>query len=1237
MQIWYQLLKLIPFHFPFLLFQADVGMGRNSDQHVFLQDKFRACPLDAIDENSSLQLAANTTAATAAPTGGSPQRQQQPAGATIAPPLSNNNTNRLRASKVPENWTKGELIGQGAFGSVYLGMDNDTGQLIAVKQVSLGQRSGPQAAAKLAEHIRSLEAEVQLLQDLNHPNIVRYLGTERTQDALNIFLEYVPGGSIASLLAKFGSFQESVVRVYTKQILQGLLYLHGQGVIHRDIKGANILVANTGLVKLADFGASKKIEGLATMESGFKSVKGTPYWMAPEVITATGHGKQADIWSVACTVIEMATGKPPWMQFGSQVAAMFHIAKSKGPPAIPEHLSPECKDFLYLCFNRNWKERPTAATLLQHAFLKNVDIVASGSVSENSNGVLKSAENLNQIPAYRVSGGGSAAATSVAGAAGAGAQQSSPTKSTAGRSSGSGMSPLGNHLATSREKGLGISATSSGGPRRQLNLDGAAAAPGGSPTKRPSAVRSSAPVFANVRDSTDVGPPNAALVDGRLPRPATTPRGGTAARAAAAAVAAAGAGGSGVARQSAHRQKKDQEGTDAASPLIVPDPAALGSLRRSGSASLSLSKDGGSAAAEMRASGYQQQQQQQRPASTVDMNSNLMATIALSDGIDTTSVGNAGYSNSLQGSLASTAQQSSVSAATSGDTVPDTNSAGHETTTTTRPHSGTGSGVSQNSKRSEFNPMEEPAWMAGGGGGGAHKNFRTSLDNSSGSDIVNDIPKGGFSSDGEATSVNPLLNTAGGMMPPPPPPRSHAASQQQHLCSSGSGRFSLRTSSSSSQGGARANSGSSNRSGTAFTNTTTTSAAGQPSGTAASASEGPVVYTIEADVDGFGGSGGLPWDMPDSDDNSHARSGNGGDKTSGHQLPAGSASLRRWGGPSGGDGRNSGDASLQYNSMGGGTAPQHQLSSAAASAATPATSTSSGDRAVTQDVILNALQQCAQRDLRASLALFAEAKRNKSSASSSMNSHSSDDSGKAAAAAAAAREVEGEEDPTEVTSPARHRVSIRQSRIPRAPSESPIAKQQQQQQRQRQSVLGESNNGSALASAATPRRYSHHHTAAACPAATPTKVTTMMTPRRSAALATTATTPSRRTSTAPAAVGAVVVPPSPMATPSKQLRAAAYSSPTKRQYSASVGGGSYEQQLRARQAGTNGVGATGASTGNGGGGYAAKAAAAAAAAAAGTPVKSGNTHPLRTPRREGGGSRPGSAAMTPQRRASALP
>lgn len=247
---------------PICLFdsQANVGMNRVAERPV--QDHEKLLPqgnLEPIAEDHSLQLEA-----------ASPQKVA--AGGIIAPSNSSAHgvpisAQRQKASRT-WNWTRGELIGQGAFGSVYLGMDNETGQLMAVKQVSIGRQNGAgggTAAAKFAEHLKSLEAEVLLLRDLHHPNIVCYLGTERSSEALNIFLEYVPGGSIASLVAKFGSFSESVVRLYTKQILLGLEYLHVNGIIHRDIKGANILVDNTGLVKLADFGASKKIEDLVTI------------------------------------------------------------------------------------------------------------------------------------------------------------------------------------------------------------------------------------------------------------------------------------------------------------------------------------------------------------------------------------------------------------------------------------------------------------------------------------------------------------------------------------------------------------------------------------------------------------------------------------------------------------------------------------------------------------------------------------------------------------------------------------------------------------------------------------------------------------------------------------------------------------------------------------------------------------------------------------------------------------
>ncbi|KAJ1423771.1 Serine/threonine-protein kinase, active site [Sesbania bispinosa] len=277
----------------------------------------------------------------------------------LAPPFANRESASSLFLRRPYGGRKGELIGSGAFGRVYMGMNLDSGELIAVKQVLIAP--GTASKENTQANIRELEEEVKLLKNLKHPNIVRYLGTAREEDSLNILLEFVPGGSISSLLGKFGSFPES--------ILLGLEYLHNNGIIHRDIKGANILVDNKGCIKLADFGASKKVVELATI-NGAKSIKGTPHWMSPEVILQTGHTISTDIWSIACTVIEMATGKPPWsQQYPQEVSALFYIGTTKSHPPIPEHLSDEAKDFLLKCFHREPNLRPSASDLLLHPFI----------------------------------------------------------------------------------------------------------------------------------------------------------------------------------------------------------------------------------------------------------------------------------------------------------------------------------------------------------------------------------------------------------------------------------------------------------------------------------------------------------------------------------------------------------------------------------------------------------------------------------------------------------------------------------------------------------------------------------------------------------------------------------------------------------------------------------------------------------------------------------------------------
>ncbi|KAJ8530521.1 hypothetical protein ON010_g14391 [Phytophthora cinnamomi] len=245
-------------------------------------------------------------------------------------------------------WKRGELIGEGTFGRVYKGLNISTGELFALKEIEI--HSSPNADQ--VTQMQKLGEEIALMNNLNHKHIVRYKGSHRSANHFYIFMEYVPGGSIASMLKQFDAFSEDLIRLYTRQIVQGVMYLHQMGIVHRDIKGANVLVTDQGVSKLADFGCSKQIPQMLTtsLEESLRSIRGSIPWMAPEVVKQTGHGYEADIWSIGATVIEMATAKHPWPHCHNGLAAMYTIAMATAPPPLPEHLSPEAKSFLRRCF-----------------------------------------------------------------------------------------------------------------------------------------------------------------------------------------------------------------------------------------------------------------------------------------------------------------------------------------------------------------------------------------------------------------------------------------------------------------------------------------------------------------------------------------------------------------------------------------------------------------------------------------------------------------------------------------------------------------------------------------------------------------------------------------------------------------------------------------------------------------------------------------------------------------------
>jgi mitogen-activated protein kinase kinase kinase len=241
-------------------------------------------------------------------------------------------------------WKDGDLLGMGSFGRVYQAMEIESQLFMAIKEVVLPENSKESIQIAL-----DLQREIRILQKYAHPNIVKYYGVKLSNNTIKIFMEYMSGGSLAKNIAQYGKIPETGAKRYTKQILEGLLYLHYNKIVHRDIKGANILLAQeNSRIKLADFGCAKEI---AQNKTYHESMKGTANWMAPEIIKQTGGGRFSDIWSLGCTVYEMLVGKPPWHHLNNQFSVLYHVASGEEPPTIPEELklSDLAKDFIFSC------------------------------------------------------------------------------------------------------------------------------------------------------------------------------------------------------------------------------------------------------------------------------------------------------------------------------------------------------------------------------------------------------------------------------------------------------------------------------------------------------------------------------------------------------------------------------------------------------------------------------------------------------------------------------------------------------------------------------------------------------------------------------------------------------------------------------------------------------------------------------------------------------------------------
>ncbi|KAL2513871.1 mitogen-activated protein kinase kinase kinase 17 [Forsythia ovata] len=282
----------------------------------------------------------------------------------------------------PNEWVKGKIIGSGSFGAVHLAMDKATGSLFVVK------------FAESEAGLLSLKNEAKILESLDSPFIVKCIGKDvlcGTNGERNyyLFIEYVEGGSLADVAEKFGgALDEKVIVLYTREILQGLKYLHKNGIVHSDLKCKNVLLGSSGNIKLADFGCAKRLIDLKNNQVSSQSCKGiggTPLWMAPEVLRNEGLDFASDIWSLGCTIIEMATGRPPWDgDISNPMAAVFKIACSDDIPEFPAHFSQEGLDFLQRCLERNPDKRWTVEKLLDHPFVSVKELKTRGSIEEDA-------------------------------------------------------------------------------------------------------------------------------------------------------------------------------------------------------------------------------------------------------------------------------------------------------------------------------------------------------------------------------------------------------------------------------------------------------------------------------------------------------------------------------------------------------------------------------------------------------------------------------------------------------------------------------------------------------------------------------------------------------------------------------------------------------------------------------------------------------------------------------------
>uniref|UniRef100_A0A8D3CQQ3 non-specific serine/threonine protein kinase n=1 Tax=Scophthalmus maximus TaxID=52904 RepID=A0A8D3CQQ3_SCOMX len=251
-----------------------------------------------------------------------------------------------------ENFVK---IGEGSTGVVCIAQERHGGRQVAVKMMDVRQQ----------QRRELLFNEVVIMRDYRHRNVVEMYRSALVEEELWVIMEYLQGGTLTDIISETRLNEQQMATV-SEGVLQALTFLHSQGVIHRDVKSDSILLTLDGRIKLSDFGFCAQISDDVPKR---KSLVGTPYWMAPEVISKTPYGTEVDIWSLGVMVVEMVDGEPPYFS-DTPITAMKRLRDEAAPNVKNvQRVSPVLQDFLGCMLTRDALQRRSAADLLQHPFL----------------------------------------------------------------------------------------------------------------------------------------------------------------------------------------------------------------------------------------------------------------------------------------------------------------------------------------------------------------------------------------------------------------------------------------------------------------------------------------------------------------------------------------------------------------------------------------------------------------------------------------------------------------------------------------------------------------------------------------------------------------------------------------------------------------------------------------------------------------------------------------------------